>query len=228
MTTTPSAQVRPRRGRALLAVLGAAGLLAVSACAQDDTAPEQDGPIAEETEDAEDDGIATEGTAAARATLLDADGTDIGTVTFTEADDGLQIEAEIRSDLDAGFYGFHIHGIGECEPDSAAPDDPENTGDFMSAGGHLGGDQAEHPDHAGDLPPLLVTAGGQGWLTVITDRVTLTDLSDDDGAALMVHDAHDNFANVPERYAPEGPDEDTLATGDAGGRLACGVIETVD
>lgn len=113
-------------------------------------------------------------------------------------------------------------------PRARAPDDPERTGDLMSAGGHLGGDEAEHPDHAGDLPPLLVTDAGQGWLSVVTDRIMLADLTDDDGAALMIHDGHDNFANVPERYAPQGPDEDTLATGDAGGRLACGVVETVD
>ena len=51
------------------------------------------------------------------------------------------------------------------------------------------------------------------------------DLLDDDGTALMVHSDADNFANIPERYAPEGPDEDTRSTGDAGSRLACGVIE---
>jgi Cu-Zn family superoxide dismutase len=41
----------------------------------------------------------------------------------------------------------------------------------------------------------------------------------------MVHAGADNFANIPERYAPGGPDEDTLETGDSGGRVACGEID---
>ena len=41
----------------------------------------------------------------------------------------------------------------------------------------------------------------------------------------MIHADRDNYANVPERYAPEGPDEDTTKTGDAGDRIACAVIE---
>ena len=51
------------------------------------------------------------------------------------------------------------------------------------------------------------------------------DLLDDDGTALMVHSDADNFANIPERYAPEGADEDSTSTGDAGDRAACGVVE---
>jgi superoxide dismutase, Cu-Zn family len=41
----------------------------------------------------------------------------------------------------------------------------------------------------------------------------------------MVHASRDNYANIPERYAPGGPDEMTLNTGDAGGRIACGPVE---
>jgi Cu-Zn family superoxide dismutase len=45
----------------------------------------------------------------------------------------------------------------------------------------------------------------------------------------MLHDDRDNFAHIPDRYRSEradrpGPDADTLKTGDAGGRYACGVI----
>lgn len=224
MSTTPSARVRPRRELALIAALGAAGVLTLSACGQDDTTTDGGATAAGGT--ADDSTTADDSaTADAEATLVDAQGTESGTASFIESGDGMRIDAQVHG-LEAGFYGFHIHGIGECEPDSAAPDDPEDTGDFLSAGGHLGGDEAEHPEHAGDLPSLLVTDAGEGWLTFTTDRVTLADLTDDDGAALMVHDGQDNFANVPERYASEGPDEDTLGTGDAGGRLACGVIET--
>ena len=50
-------------------------------------------------------------------------------------------------------------------------------------------------------------------------------LLDVDGSAIIVHSDADNFAHIPERYAEDGPDEDTLKTGDAGDRTACGVVE---
>lgn len=162
--------------------------------------------------------------AAATATLRNAEGSEVGRATFTDTAGATRIEATITR-LEPGFYGFHIHGIGVCEPNSAAPNNAQNTGDFLSAGGHLGGDQGDHPDHKGDLPSLLVMSNGEGQLTFTTDRVTLADLTDADGAAIMVHSGHDNFANVPERYAAGGPDEATRGTGDAGARLACGAIE---
>lgn len=218
MTGYPSARAWRTGRRPAFATLGVAGLLALSGCAQEDT-PGSD----ETTTQAETDAAA--GDAAASATLMDPEGTEVGTATFTESAAGFDVDAQVQG-LDPGFYGFHIHGVGECEPDSAAPDDPEgDTGPFLSAGGHLGGDEAEHPGHAGDLPSLLVTDAGEGRLAFTTDRITLEDLTDEDGAALMVHDGQDNYANIPERYAPDGPDEDSLGTGDAGGRLACGVIE---
>ncbi|MFC8190649.1 superoxide dismutase family protein [Cellulomonas sp. NPDC057328] len=127
--------------------------------------------------------------------------------------------------MDPGFYALHVHTTGLCDPESSPPDDPSRTGAFLSAGGHLGSDEDQHPEHAGDLPSLYVQADGTGQLETVTDRLTDTDLFDDDGSAVMVHAGHDNFANIPERYAPEGPDEETLGTGDAGDRLACGVVE---
>ncbi|MDN6844909.1 MAG: superoxide dismutase family protein, partial [Corynebacterium variabile] len=60
---------------------------------------------------------------------------------------------------------------------------------------------------------------------VSTDRVTKENLLDDDGSALIIHESPDNYGNIPERYAEDGPDEDSLKTGDAGGRQACGVFE---
>ena len=53
---------------------------------------------------------------------------------------------------------------------------------------------------------------------------------DADGSAIMVHALPDNLANIPTRYqsATEGvlgPDSATLATGDAGGRVAGGVVQ---
>lgn len=158
------------------------------------------------------------------ATLVDPEGTEVGSVEMSEAETGLQVVATVDG-LSPGFHGFHVHAIGVCEPDSANPTDPSMTGDFLSAGGHLGAGESDHGAHPGDLPVLYVTESGTGSLTSVTGALTLADLVDDDGSAVMVHADPDNYANIPERYAPEGPDQMTRNTGDSGGRIACGTVE---
>lgn len=148
----------------------------------------------------------------ATAKLRDADGARVGRVWFKQhgRDGAVTVFAHVRG-LPPGFHGFHIHTTGVCEPP-----------DFMSAGGHFNPTGASHGDHAGDLPTLLVNEDGTGMLAATSDRFSLADLRDDDGSAVMVHELADNYANIPERYG--GPDPDTLATGDAGSRLACGEL----
>jgi Cu-Zn family superoxide dismutase len=116
-------------------------------------------------------------------------------------------------DLPAGFHGFHIHTTGTCTPP-----------DFTSAGGHFNPTGAMHPDHAGDMSTLLVNADGTGTVALDTDRFSVSDLRDADGSAVMVHALPDNYANIPTRYSPQPPDATTTSTGDAGGRIACGVV----
>ena len=157
------------------------------------------------------------------AKLADPDGKKVGTVEIEEDDGATQINVRV-SGLSAGYHGFHVHTTGKCEADSTAPDDPSKTGDFLSAGGHLNPDDSAHGEHLGDLPALLVNEDGTASLE-FTGPFTLDDLRDADGSAVMIHAGPDNYANVPERYAPEGPDEDTTKTGDAGDRIACAVIE---
>lgn len=202
-----------RRSRLTATVIGSAALL-LAGCGGD----AGEDAVVEETSAAAGAG------AGSNAALQNAEGEEVGTVRFSEVSAGTEVLVEVQG-LEPGFYGLHVHGIGLCEPDSAAPGEPGRTGDFLSAGGHLGGDDAEHPEHAGDLPSLYVTEAGLGFLTTVTDRFAVQDLADDDGSAVMIHSGPDNFANIPERYAPDGPDEDTLGTGDAGSRLACGVVE---
>jgi Cu-Zn family superoxide dismutase len=158
------------------------------------------------------------------ATLVDPEGAEVGTVTFEEVDEGTEVSVDVTG-LPPGFHGFHVHAIGVCEPDSANPSDPSMTGDFLSAGGHVGAGESDHGEHPGDLPSLYVGESGAGSMTAVTDALALSDLTDDDGSAVMVHAGHDNYANVPERYVPGGPDEMTRNTGDAGARVACGTVE---
>jgi Cu-Zn family superoxide dismutase len=151
-------------------------------------------------------------TPSASAILRTAAGASVGDVMFTQEGGRVMLDVTV-SGLPAGFHGFHIHNVGQC-----------NAPDFASAGSHfdmMAMDNA--PMHAGDLPSLLVNQDGTASLDVATDRFSVEDLLDGAGTAVVVHADPDNFANIPSRYAPV-PDATTLATGDAGARIACGVI----
>ncbi|MEH6623319.1 MULTISPECIES: superoxide dismutase family protein [Dietzia] len=165
------------------------------------------------------------GQAFATAELVNPEGEPRGTAEFAEADGGTLVTVE-ATDLEPGFHGLHIHGTGLCEPDSENPTQPGERGAFLSAGGHLAGPggEAGHPEHAGDLPTLYVTEDGTARIATLTDRLDRDLLLDEDGSTLMVHENSDNLANIPERYAPEGADEETRNAGDGGSRIACGVV----
>lgn len=162
---------------------------------------------------ASDDGHASQ--RIGQAGLVDPAGGSLGTVELAEQNGRLNVTGKVRG-LTAGFHGFHIHENGECIGSSTPP--------FASAGGHLSTAGDNHPEHAGDMPVLLVNEDGTAEASFMTDRVTLADLFDSNGSAIIIHAGPDNYANIPTRYAPAGPDADTVATGDAGERVACGVV----
>lgn len=149
----------------------------------------------------------------AEAQLRNAAGEELGTVTFKQERDGVNVDVEVHG-FTPGFHGFHIHTIGSC----VGPD-------FTSAGGHFNMAGHNHPMHSGDMVSLLVNPDGTGEVSFTTSSFNVADLFDADGSAVIVHAGPDNFANIPARYAPAGPDATTLATGDSGARSACGVVE---
>jgi superoxide dismutase, Cu-Zn family len=206
-----------RRGPALAVLLPCVLPLVAAGCAADPAPAAAPGEEAAGGSGSADDDELT-------ARLVDPDGREVGTVSFSDEDGALEVSVEVEG-LPPGFHGFHVHSVGVCEPDSANPADPAVTGDFLSAGGHIGVGESDHGTHAGDLPTLYVDGSGTGSLTTVTDALTRADLTDDDGSAVMVHADRDNYAHVPERYAPGGPDQMTRNTGDAGGRIACGTVE---
>ena len=140
------------------------------------------------------------------------------------------VQTTEAGELAPGFHGLHIHSVGKCEANSVAPTGGA-PGDFNSAGGHF--QVAGHTGHpmSGDLSSLQVRGDGSALLVTTTDAFTAADLTGEAGTSIIIHEKADNFANIPpERYqqvngAPP-PDETTLATGDAGKRVACGVIGT--
>jgi superoxide dismutase, Cu-Zn family len=169
----------------------------------------------------------TTGPTGAHAVVRDVNNTIVGTVSITAVGYRKLVVTAAVFGLTKGFHGFHIHTTGICDPSFV-----DATGarvPFGSAGGHLDPTGAHHGAHAGDLPPLLVTTDSRATSIVVTDAVTLANIFDADGAAVVVHALPDNFANIAPRYTSSttsapGPDAATLATGDSGARTACGVL----
>ncbi|QXJ21508.1 superoxide dismutase family protein [Actinomadura graeca] len=161
------------------------------------------------------------------AQIRDVKGEVVGTLTVAPM--GKQERLSVRvMNVAPGFHGFHIHTTGKCDPNAVDPSTGK-VSPFFTAGTHLNLDSTHtHPSHSGDLPNLLVNQDGRGQGEAITDRFTAENLMDADGSAIIIHVNPDNHANIPDRYATadgkKGPDAGTLATGDAGGRAACGVI----
>lgn len=145
---------------------------------------------------------------AATANLKDSGGKNVGTVTLAETPNGVMLDAELTG-LPPGEHGFHIHTTGKCEPD------------FGAAGGHLQGDSEVHGfivadgPHAGDMPNIHVPENGDLHVEIFAPALTFETgsgaLFDEDGAAIVIHAGADDYASQP--------------AGDAGSRIACGVIE---
>jgi Cu-Zn family superoxide dismutase len=155
----------------------------------------------------------------ARAVFVDTEGTAIGEVAIVPiGGDALAIQISV-SGIASGFHALQIHETGLCETGAI-------DGAFSSAGQPLNLDNADHPNHTGALPALLVMRNGLGGLAVITDRLTLNDLYDEDGSAFVIYAEPDNLAYIPDRYG--NPDAETLATGDSRTRIACAAFASTN
>jgi superoxide dismutase, Cu-Zn family len=193
-----------------LAVLGVAligmGLGACRPAEERATAPFTTG------DPADGDQLSPPGEAAVRvaaAELRGPDGTVVGVVSFTEAAEGVHVVARVEGLEGNGPRGIHLHEVGICLPP-----------DFVSAGGHFSPDEHPHggPDdperHAGDFGNVEIGSEGTGHLEVVTDRLTLDrGPRSAVGRAVVLHEQRDDLRTQP--------------TGDAGGRVACGVVELV-
>jgi Cu-Zn family superoxide dismutase len=164
------------------------------------------------------------------AELKSPDGTTVATADFDFSGGyaTITVKTVASGQLEPGFHGMHIHSVGKCEANSTPPTGGA-PGNFLSAGGHFNvPGKTGHPA-SGDLVSLQVREDGSAMVVTTTDAFTAEQLTDGQGTAIMIHANADNFANIPpERYnqvnGTPGPDQETMATGDAGGRVACGVI----
>ena len=183
-------------------------------------------------EEGEAEGHAAEAGEKLTAELKLADGTTVATADFQFANGyaTVTVQTTAPGELAPGFHGLHVHSVGKCEANSVAPTGGA-PGDFNSAGGHLQvPGHSGHPS-SGDLTSLQVRGDGSATLVTTTDAFTSEELLAGAKTAIIIHEKSDNFANIPpERYQQTNgtppPDETTLATGDAGKRVACGVIGT--
>jgi superoxide dismutase, Cu-Zn family len=132
-----------------------------------------------------------------------------GIVIFTEVPGGTEVFVEVRGlpqyqpaqgDKDPiGPHGFHLHENGSC--DIGNPESP-----FQAAGGHWNPTKQPHGNHAGDFP-VLFSNNGYARMTFFTDKFSVQQAI---GKAVIIHQSPDDYRTQP--------------AGDAGMRLACGVI----
>jgi superoxide dismutase, Cu-Zn family len=170
------------------------------------------------------------GRTAAVAVIHDIRGAQVGTARLIQEAPRKTVVSVRAGKLSPGAHGLHVHAKGAC--DAAARD--SKTGKrapFSTAGGHHNPRSADHGHHAGDLPLLLAGADGRAAVRFSTDRFTVRELLDRDGSAIVIHRLPDNYGHIPDRYThphdatgTTGPDAVTGETGDAGDRIACGVL----
>ncbi len=139
------------------------------------------------------------------AVLHPTEGNDVsGIVTFTQVADDIQIVADVEG-LSPGKHGFHIHEYGDC----SAPDG-------TSAGGHFNPEDMPHgaptdmERHAGDLGNLEADSEGRAHYERIDNHISFSGSHSIIGLAVVIHAGEDDFVSQP--------------TGNAGARVACGVI----
>jgi Cu-Zn family superoxide dismutase len=148
------------------------------------------------------------GAETAEAKLLDGKGEMIGHATFTQLPQGVRIKVVV-SGLPPGIHAMHIYSGGDC-----------HGPDFKSAGLHFNpygkrhGAQNRDGPHAGDLPNFEVREDGTAQVEVTSLQVTLgkgrNSLLSSGRTCLVIHGDAD--------------DEVTDPTGNAGARIACGII----
>lgn len=139
--------------------------------------------------------------------VLDAEGGPIGNINLIEGPNGVLIEVNITANgLTPGWHGLHLHQVGDCS----------DVGTFKLSGGHVGKIEGGHGllnqkgPEGGDLPNIYAGSDGSAGYEAFSTLFSLSDLADEDGGALIIHESRDDHLSQP--------------IGGAGARVACAVI----
>jgi Cu-Zn family superoxide dismutase len=129
-----------------------------------------------------------------------------GIATFEEVPGGVRVRIEIQN-APPGWHAVHVHEKGDC----SAPDGSSAGGHFNPAALNHGAPHAVGAHHAGDLGNMEVGEDGKGY-----HEILMPDLSVSSGPnsvidrSIIIHAGVDDLVTQP--------------TGNAGGRIGCGVI----
>mgnify|MGYP006196214415 FL=1 len=189
-------------------LLGSA--MALSACGKTDAPVVDSAPESAPTAPPAAEPATTQLAASARATLAPVGDSGVGgDLTFNIDNGGVRVTGTLTGLAAGSTHGFHVHEFGDC----SAPD-------ATSAGGHFNPAQQPHGDraaggahHAGDIPNQVAGENGEASVDQLLTGLEIGSGGANDivGKGVIVHAKADDYTTQP--------------TGDAGGRIACGVIE---
>lgn len=144
----------------------------------------------------------------AKASLKDATGKDVGQVQLIQTPHGVLLKMSLKG-MPQGERAFHVHAVGKCEPPFAS------AGPHFNPAGKKHGMEAAEGAHAGDMPNLHIPASGELVIEVADAKLSLVkgqsnSVFDADGSAIVIHAGADDYKTDP--------------AGNAGDRIACGII----